>query len=59
MKNFVAEFTNKDKIQGKLQDALIDADVFIGVSVKNALKKEWVKKMNKDSIIFAMANPDP
>ena len=39
MKNFVAEFTNKQKIQGKLEDALIDADVFIGVSVKNALKK--------------------
>lgn len=34
-------------------------DVFIGVSVAGALKQEWIKKMNKDSIIFAMANPDP
>ena len=35
------------------------ADAFIGVSVKGALTKEMVKKMNRDPIIFAMANPDP
>ena len=35
------------------------ADVFIGVSVGHALKKEWVKKMNKNPIIFALANPTP
>jgi len=42
-----------------LIEALEGADVFIGVSVKGALTKEMVKKMNKDPIIFAMANPDP
>ncbi|MCP6565081.1 NAD-dependent malic enzyme, partial [Klebsiella pneumoniae] len=35
------------------------ADVFIGVSVANALSQDMVKSMNKDSIIFAMANPNP
>lgn len=42
-----------------LMDAIEGADVFIGVSVKGALSKEMVKRMNKDPIIFAMANPDP
>ena len=42
-----------------LQDAVKDADVFIGVSAKGALTKEMVKTMNHDPIIFAMANPDP
>jgi malic enzyme len=42
-----------------LEEALDGADVFIGVSVKGALTKDMVKKMNKDPIIFAMANPDP
>jgi malate dehydrogenase (oxaloacetate-decarboxylating)(NADP+) len=42
-----------------LTEAVTGADVFIGVSVKGALTKEMVKLMNKDPIIFAMANPDP
>lgn len=42
-----------------LTEAVEGADVFIGVSVKGALTKEMVKLMNKDPIIFAMANPDP
>jgi malate dehydrogenase (oxaloacetate-decarboxylating)(NADP+) len=42
-----------------LEDAVKDADVFIGVSVKGALSKDMVKTMAKDPIIFAMANPDP
>eukprot|EP00347_Sterkiella_histriomuscorum_P005161 403357663 len=42
-----------------LEDALKDADVFIGVSVKGALTKEMIKTMARDPIIFAMANPDP
>lgn len=33
--------------------------MFIGVSIGNVLKGEWVKIMNKDSVIFALANPDP
>jgi malate dehydrogenase (oxaloacetate-decarboxylating)(NADP+) len=42
-----------------LTEAITGADVFIGVSVKGALTKDMVKLMNKDPIIFAMANPDP
>ncbi|GIL12733.1 MAG: bifunctional malic enzyme oxidoreductase/phosphotransacetylase [Chloroflexota bacterium] len=42
-----------------LEEALDGADVFLGLSVKGALKPEWIKKMAKDPIIFALANPDP
>jgi len=42
-----------------LEDALEGADVFIGVSVKDALKPSFLKKMSEHPIIFAMANPDP
>lgn len=42
-----------------LEEALDGADVFLGLSVAGALKKEWLKKMAKDPIIFAMANPVP
>jgi malate dehydrogenase (oxaloacetate-decarboxylating)(NADP+) len=42
-----------------LEEALVGADVFVGVSAKDALKPEWLPKMNKDPIIFALANPDP
>lgn len=42
-----------------LSDALVDADVFIGVSIANIVSKENVKSMNEDAVIFAMANPDP
>lgn len=58
-KDYVAKFTNKDKIEGSLQDVIKDADVFIGVSVANLLSKDMVKSMADDAIIFAMANPDP
>ncbi|MEH7121292.1 malic enzyme-like NAD(P)-binding protein [Neobacillus vireti] len=55
----VAKFTNRDNQQGSLADVIKGADVFIGVSVAGALTKEMVASMNPDSIIFAMANPDP
>ena len=42
-----------------LADALLDADVFIGLSVANCLSQDMVESMNRDPIIFAMANPDP
>ena len=58
-KDYVAKFTNKDKIEGSLQDVIKDADVFIGVSVANLLSKDMVKSMADDAIIFAMANPNP
>ncbi|WP_341776167.1 NAD(P)-dependent malic enzyme [Staphylococcus hyicus] len=58
-KDFVAKWTNKDKIDGKLADVIQRADVFIGVSVANILTEEMVKTMADDPIIFAMANPNP
>ena len=47
------------KKQNNLTELLKDKDVFIGVSAKNILKYEMVKGMQKDSIVFAMANPIP
>ncbi|MBP7279571.1 MAG: NAD-dependent malic enzyme [Sedimentibacter sp.] len=58
-KEEIAETTNKYKKSGSLADALVDADVFIGVSDANIVSEEMVKSMNKDAIIFAMANPAP
>lgn len=50
---------NKNKISGKLEDAILDADIFIGVSAAGVLKKNLVLKMASNPIIFAMANPVP
>jgi malate dehydrogenase (oxaloacetate-decarboxylating) len=55
----LSKLTNHDAKKGLLKDALVGADVFIGVSSKGTLTKEMVSTMNKDSIIFAMANPEP
>ena len=52
-------YSNPESKKGTLQDALVDADVFIGVSVGNLLSTADVKTMAKDSIIFALANPTP
>ena len=58
-KNEIAKIT-KPKIKGSLEECLIDADVFVGVSgIKNLLKKEKIQKMNKNPIILALTNPDP
>ncbi|WP_275582016.1 NAD(P)-dependent malic enzyme [Bacillus ectoiniformans] len=59
MKEELARQTNKDRLEGSLDDVIAGSDVFIGVSVAGALTQDMVRKMNKDSIIFAMANPDP
>ena len=56
---WIAENTNLDQRQGTLQEALVGADVFIGVSAGNLLTAEDVQKMAKDSIVFALANPTP
>jgi len=53
------EFTNPENLEGGLQDAIKDADCFIGVSVANLLKKEDVQTMGSDPIVFALANPVP
>jgi malate dehydrogenase (oxaloacetate-decarboxylating) len=55
----IASLTNQDNIKGNLQEALKDADIFVGVSAPNVLKKEWISSMNDKPIIFAMANPEP
>lgn len=55
----IAAITNESMIRGGLAEAMKDADVFIGVSAKGIVSKEMVSEMNKDAIIFAMANPDP
>lgn len=59
VKEELAALTNKEDLRGGLEDAMIGADVFIGVSVGGALSKAMIQSMNKDSIIFAMANPIP
>ncbi|MBM6617481.1 NAD(P)-dependent malic enzyme [Bacillus suaedaesalsae] len=59
VKEEVASYTNREKIEGSLVDVMKGADVFIGVSVEGALTKEMIKEMNPDPIIFAMANPNP
>jgi len=59
VKEFVAKKTNPKKLAGSLDEIIEGADVFIGVSVGGALTEDMVRKMNKDPIIFAMANPDP
>lgn len=55
----LAQVTNKENKNGNLAAALINSDVFIGVSRPNLVTKEMVSSMNKNSIIFAMANPTP
>ena len=52
-------FTNPDNVSGTLENALTDADIFIGVSKAGLLTPDMVKTMAKDPIIFAMANPTP
>ena len=56
---WLAENTNKDNVSGSLHDALVGADVFIGVSAPNLFGAEQVATMAKDAIVFALANPDP
>ncbi len=55
----MAKVTNRKLIKGSLVDAIVGADVFLGLSAAGVLKPEMVKTMASDSIIFAMANPTP
>lgn len=59
MQEQMLSVTNLENKTGTLADALIGADLFVGVSAPNVVTKEMVASMNKDAIIFAMANPDP
>ena len=58
-KKKLLEFTNHESASGSLEDALKDADIFIGVSKAGLLTADMVQTMAKDPIIFAMANPVP
>ena len=59
IKEEMAQLTNPEGKTGTLADALVGADVFIGVSAPKMLTTDMVKTMNKDAIIFACANPTP
>ena len=58
-RQWLAENTNPEQFTGTLKEACIGADVFIGVSAPNILDEADIAAMNKDAIVFAMANPDP
>ena len=55
----LAEFTNPEQVDMSLAEALVGADVFIGVSAPRLLTSDMVKLMNSNAIIFALANPEP
>ncbi|HEY8718350.1 NAD-dependent malic enzyme [Pengzhenrongella sp.] len=58
-RRWVAEHTNPEGFTGDIEQALRGADVFIGVSGPNLVHPDWVRMMNKNAIVFAMANPVP
>ena len=58
-KEMLCDITNPEGLRGTLADALVGADVFVGVSVGGALKPEMIRTMAADPIVFAMANPTP
>lgn len=55
----MSRLTNREKLHGDLSDAMKGADVFIGVSAPNVVSEEMIQSMNKDSVVFPMANPVP
>lgn len=59
MQKEMTKVTNLEGATGTLADALKGADIFVGVSAPNIVSKEMVASMNKDAILFAMANPVP
>ncbi len=58
-KKELAEMTNKGNVEGTLQDAMKNTDVFIGVSAPKLVTKEMVESMNDKAIVLPMANPEP
>src|SRR5207244_11733225 len=59
MKEWFAQHTNPKRLRGTAGDALVDADVFIGLSGPGVVGLKDIKAMNRDPIVFAMANPIP
>jgi malate dehydrogenase (oxaloacetate-decarboxylating) len=58
-KEWYAAHTNPEGLRGTLRDALVGADVFLGLSGPDTVEPRWLKQMARDPIVFAMANPDP
>lgn len=58
-KSWLAENTNSGRLTGGLFEALKGADLFLGLSGPGAMKAEWIKRMARDPIVFALANPAP
>jgi malate dehydrogenase (oxaloacetate-decarboxylating) len=58
-KEWFAEATNPRGLRGTIHDAMEGADLFLGLSAPNIITAEDIKKMNRDPIVFALANPDP
>ena len=59
VKDKIAKITNRDRLEGSLEEVIKGADVFIGVSVAGGLTADHVRSMNDNPVIFAMANPIP
>ncbi len=55
----MCEVTNLDNLHGTLADAMVGADIFIGVSAPGIVSQDMVRSMNRDAILFAMSNPTP
>ncbi len=55
----LAKITNPEGLKGDLSVAIKNADVFVGVSAPNIVSQDMIRSMNKDAIVFAMANPTP
>ncbi|CBT77535.1 MAG TPA: NAD-dependent malic enzyme [Glutamicibacter sp.] len=58
-RSWLAQHTNPENFTGSLKEAMVGADVFIGVSAPNVLDENDIAAMNERAIVFAMANPDP
>ncbi len=59
MKDWFAENTNPEKYHGSLEESFNDADLFLGLSGPGTVNSDYLKRMNRDPIVFAMANPVP
>ena len=55
----IAKITNQNKLKGKLDELMKNADILIGVSKPGIVSKEMIKSMDKDPIVFVMSNPVP
>jgi malate dehydrogenase (oxaloacetate-decarboxylating) len=59
MRQWFIEHSNAENFKGSIHEAMVGADIFIGVSAPNVLHEEDIKAMAPESIVFALANPDP